>query len=419
MSLSAQGSTSPKATKKESREGSGCCAHRCKAETYNVPPLSTAQNPVLAKKNNGLRANLLKSLRRTDLLNSSARARFCKAHCTKTSAGFEFGPLSQDSVFTGTLPGIDLVHVLKHRASYQSDMTAATKASAHLSFDANHHGHVASPTNSPRPDHSHTNLLRPPPPTPQPSVQGGAFRPIDAPGSPSPGKKRKTSGHSPLSVPRASPHLLAGGDSQEDRAAARDIKRRLDLVRDLSPVVQVAKMLQDKEMELMDVRRLPEEVCPCFRRAPRAHDRAPHTRAQHPGRPVGIARAPPPAPRLRSAMVARVARIAVTVRGRLGGLQATREPGPAPKWHEPLSHDLLTGSLKGRCHEHVVRPAERLEALVLGCEALGASSCPAAPDAHPHTPSHVHRRSAPTWIPTLGGAVPGARARCTCSRGCG
>ena len=177
MPLSAQGSTSPKATKKESREGSGCCAHRCKAETYNVPPLSTAQNPVLAKKNNGLRANLLKSLRRTDLLNSSARARFCKAHCTKTSAGFEFGPLSQDSVFTGTLPGIDLVHVLKHRASYQSDMTAATKASAHLSFDANHHGHVASPTNSPRPDHSHTNLLRPPPTHPPAQCAGRRLPP--------------------------------------------------------------------------------------------------------------------------------------------------------------------------------------------------------------------------------------------------
>lgn len=288
MPLSAQGSTSPKATKKESREGSGCCAHWCKrreVETYNVPPPSTAQNPVLAKKNSGLRANLLKSLRRTDLLNSSARARFCKAHCTKTSEGFEFGPLSQDPVFTGTLPGIDLVHVLKHKASYQSDMAAATKASAHLSFDANHHGYVASPTNSPRPDHSHTNLLH----LPAPSVQGGsAFCPIGTPGSPSPGKKRPASGRSPLSVPRASPHLLAGGDSQEDRAAARDIKRRLDPECDLSPVAQVAKMLEDKEKELMDVRRLLEEVCPCFRRAPRAHDRAPTRALSTPAGPLAL-----------------------------------------------------------------------------------------------------------------------------------
>ena len=59
-------------------------------------------------------------------------------------------------------------------------------------------------------------------------------------------------------------------------------------------------------------------------------------------------------------------------------MQATRERGPAPKWHEPLSYNLLTGSLKGRCHKHVVLPAQRLEALILGCETLGVDKMWAA-----------------------------------------
>ena len=207
--------------------------------------------------------------------------------------------MSCDPVFTGVLSGIDLVHVLKHKASYQSAITAATKASAHLSFDANHCGYVASPANSPRPDHNHARLLLPP-------NESGAFRPITMSCSPSPGKRPRVGGRSPLSTPRASPHLLAGGDSQEDRAAARDIKRQLDPECDLSPVAQVAKMLQDKEKELMEVRRLLEEVRPCFRRAPRPQDRAPHT---HPGRQCACMHAPPhappPAPCLHSASVAR------------------------------------------------------------------------------------------------------------------
>ena len=308
---------------------------------YEVPRQSSASSPALAAKTNARRAAVLASLRRNDLVGTSATAKFCKLHAEKPSTGtgtaFLFPPLHKDPAFCGAVPGMRLGAVLEHKASYQDAISAATKRSE-VCFDATHPGHVPNHPNSPAPDVRQAALLSPP---------SGTFRPL-APGSPNtkrrsaaslPGSPRTSSPRtssgssprgspaavraSPLSSPHASPRKspappgapiagpvrlpqAAGGDNINDRTAVREIDKHLNSD-EVSAVVQIAKILSNKDEELVRMQVLLDKA----------------------------------------------------------------RAASAAKWHEPLSYELLTGKLAGRCHKHVVLPAGKLEALVKGCEIVG------------------------------------------------
>ena len=298
------GTASPK---KDLRGTNGCTAHWCKRraphdEMYEVPRQSSASNPALAAKTNARRAAVLASLRRNDLAGTSATAKFCKLHAEKPSTGagtaFLFPPLHQDPVFCGAVPGMRLGAVLENKASYQDAMSAATKRSE-VCFDATHPGYVPNHPNSPAPDVRQAALLSPP---------SGTFRPL-APGSPSAKRSGAASlpGSPPTSSPRTSPGVSprgspaavrsplssargspappgasvagpvrlpqsVGGNNTNDRAAVREIDEHLDSD-EVSAVVQIAKILSDKDEELVRMQVLLDKVrrLPALPREPRPH----------------------------------------------------------------------------------------------------------------------------------------------------